>query len=247
VAFDPPSFLQLVGHPLRWALLGHLTRSDHTVGELTALVEQPQNLVSYHLGKLRSEGLVRVRRSTADRRDSYYAADLEALGAGLAASGRALHPGLGGGGDDDRRPVPPAARVLFVCTGNSARSQMAEGFARERSGGRVTAASAGSHPKALHPLAVEVMRDAHGIDLSGHRAKPLQDVARRRFDVVVTLCDRVKERCDDLPVAPERLHWSIPDPAATDPGGREAFEETAAELDTRVGYLLAALPARRSA
>ena len=245
---DPPALLQLVGHELRWALLGHLARSDRTVAELTALVDQPQNLVSYHLAKLRAAGLVKARRSSADRRDSYYAADLGALRSGLASAGEALHPGL------RSRPLAaddvPAARLLFVCTGNSARSQMAEAFARERSGGRVTAVSAGSHPKALHPLAVEVMRDAHGIDLGGHRAKHLKEVGRRRFDLVVTLCDKVKERCPEL--LPEAsagaVHWSIADPAAADdPGGRPAFEETAAELDARIGFLLAALPARRSA
>ena len=90
----PPAFLQLAGHPLRWRLLGDLARSDRTVRELTGLVEQPQNLVSYHLGKLRDARLVSARRSSADRRDAYYTVDLTRLGELLAATGGALHPGL---------------------------------------------------------------------------------------------------------------------------------------------------------
>src|SRR5947199_2258349 len=90
----PPEFLQLAGHPLRWQLLGELARSDRTVHELTALVGEAQNLVSYHLGKLRDAQLVSTRRSSADRRDAYYTVDLTRIGVLLSATGRALHPGL---------------------------------------------------------------------------------------------------------------------------------------------------------
>lgn len=246
----PPAFLQLAGHPIRWRLLGHLARSDRTVQELTGLVGQPQNLVSYHLGKLRDGRLVSARRSSADRRDSYYMVALTRLGELLAATGQALHPGL--------RLVPPApsgtrpgattARVLFLCTGNSARSQMAEAMARARSGGLVEVHSAGSHPKSLHPNAVRVMRDEHGIDLSGHRSKHLSVFAEHRFDAVISLCDRVREVCPEFPGDPETVHWSVPDPAAGHgKGGDEvtypAFQQTAAELATRTGFLLAALTA----
>src|SRR5215470_3147599 len=164
----PPAFLQLAGHPLRWRLLGELARSDRTVQELTGLVGQPQSLVSYHLGKLRDARLVAMRRSSADRRDAYYTADLARIGGLLSATGGALHPGL--------RLAPPsaapakrgarrAARVLFLCTGNSARSQMAEALTKAMSGGAVAAFSAGSQPKPLHPNAVRVMREEHGLDL----------------------------------------------------------------------------------
>src|SRR5262245_57402150 len=90
----PHEFLQLTGHPLRWRLLEELTRSDRLVQELTDRVGEPQNLVSYHLAKLRDARLVTARRSSADRRDTYYKVDLARIGAGLAASGGALHPAL---------------------------------------------------------------------------------------------------------------------------------------------------------
>src|SRR3954447_2172068 len=91
---NPPDFLHLAGHRLRWRLLGELASSDRTVHELTGLVDQAQNLVSYHLGKLRDAGLVSTRRSSADGRDSYYTADLTRIGELLSATGGALHPGL---------------------------------------------------------------------------------------------------------------------------------------------------------
>ena len=240
------AFLQLAGHPLRWRLLEELGRSDRIVQELTERVGEPQNLVSYHLGKLREAQLVSARRSAADRRDSYYALNLDRLGAALSEAGGALHPGL--------RLVPPPrdghavgpARVLFLCTGNSARSQMAEALIRARSGGRVEAHSAGSQPKALHPNAVRVMREDHGIDLAGQAPKHFDVYAAAEFDLVISLCDRVREVCPDFPGAPEAIHWSIPNPATgeDDAATLPLFRGAAAELAMRVGYLLARLADR---
>jgi ArsR family transcriptional regulator, arsenate/arsenite/antimonite-responsive transcriptional repressor / arsenate reductase (thioredoxin) len=248
----PHEFLQLAGHPLRWRLLSDLARSDRTVHELTHLADQPQNLVSYHLGKLRNAGLVAARRSSADRRDAYYTARLTRLGDLLAATGAALHPGLrlapAARNGAESTPGPPA-RVLFLCTGNSARSQMAEALARARSGGRVEAHSAGSAPQPVHPIAVRVMRDEHGIDLTGQRSKHLDVFADQHFDRVISLCDRVREVCPEFPGAPETVHWSVADPAAGHEDGDEAgyptFQQTAHELDTRIGFLLAALSVPR--
>jgi ArsR family transcriptional regulator, arsenate/arsenite/antimonite-responsive transcriptional repressor / arsenate reductase (thioredoxin) len=137
----------------------------------------------------------------------------------------------------------PLATVLFLCTGNSARSQMAEALCERLSDGAVGAVSAGSHPKALHANAVSVMRD-RGIDLSGRRSKHLSEFAGRRFDYVISLCDRVREVCPEFPGAPELIHWSIPDPArepGPDEATRPAFERTAAELETRIGFLIKAI------
>lgn len=245
-----PTFLQLAGHPLRWELLSELARSDRMVHELTGLVGQPQNLVSYHLGKLRDARLVSARRSSADGRDAYYRADLIRLGELLAATGGDLHPGLrlAPPSPSSDRPGSVRTRVLFLCTGNSARSQMAEALARVRSGGLVKAHSAGSHPKPLHPNAVRVMRDEHGIDLARQRAKHLTVFAGQHFDRLISLCDRVREVCPEFPGSPEAIHWSIPEPAAgnadsDDEATYPAFQQTADELEIRIGFLLAALAA----
>jgi len=245
----PPEFLQLAGHPLRWRLLGELARSDRVVHELTQLVGEPQNLVSYHLGKLRDGRLVTARRSAADRRDTYYGLDLTRVGGLLSATGGALHPGL--------RLVPPPhdgalngpVSVLFLCTGNSARSQMAEALARAWSGGAIEAYSAGSHPRPLHPNALRVMREAHGLDLTDYTSKHLSLFADRHFDWVISLCDRVREACPEFPGLPETVHWSIPNPATGEPDDvtYPLFQQTAAELATRIEFLLAALKDRPTA
>ncbi|MGH2734536.1 MAG: arsenate reductase ArsC, partial [Actinomycetota bacterium] len=132
------------------------------------------------------------------------------------------------------------ARVLFLCTGNSARSQIAESLCEELSEGTVKAVSAGSHPKPLHPNAVRVMR-RRGIDLAGRRSKHLIEFTGARFDYVISLCDRVREVCPEFPGAPELIHWSIPDPgreSGSDDATLPAFERTAAELFTRIGFLI---------
>ena len=246
----PPEFLQLAGHPLRWRLLGELARSDRTVHELTGLVGEPQNLVSYHLGKLRDGRLVSARRSSADRRDSYYTVDLARIGGLLSAAGGALHPGLRLTPPSPRYAGPGAVRVLFLCTGNSARSLMAEALAGARSGGVVEAYSAGSHPRPVHPHAIRVMREEYGLDLTGHASKHLDVFADQRFDWVISLCDRVREVCPEFPGHPETIHWSIPNPAAgdaDDDASYPLFKQTAAELATRIGFLLTVLTDRTPA
>ena len=242
---SPPRFLRLAGHPLRWRLLSELARSDRRVGELCALADRRQSLVSYHLRQLRDGGLVSMRRSAADGRDSYYVLDLSRCGELLSSAGVALHPGLA----PTRRPRAACqpgstpARVLFLCTGNSTRSQMAEALCEQLSNGAVSATSAGSHPKPLHPNAVRVMR-ARGIDIAHCRSKHLGEFAGERFDYVISLCDRVREVCPEFPGGPEVIHWSIPDPAR-EPGSDEetlpAFERTANELGTRIGFLIEAI------
>ncbi|MFP5371054.1 MAG: metalloregulator ArsR/SmtB family transcription factor [Actinomycetes bacterium] len=246
---SPSAFLQLLADPQRWQLLVALGESDRRVGELTELVGKPQNLVSYHLGELRDAGLVSARRSSADRRDVYYRVDLGRVRDLLGATGTALHPGLrvapapSDGGGPRRRRSPA---VLFLCTGNSARSQMAAALLEHRSQQTIRARSAGSHPKTLHPDAVRVMAE-RGIDIAGRPTTHLRRFARSRFDRVVTLCDKVREVCPELPGRPLVAHWSLPDPAATDAAGddsSDAFRRTADELETRIELLIADLRAR---
>jgi len=104
-------------------------------------------------------------------------------------------------------------RVLFLCTGNSARSQMAEGLLRSFGGGDFEIHSAGTDPKGLNPLAVEVMREI-GIDISGHQSKSLERYLGQQFDYIITVCDRAHDRCPTFPGDNERIHWGFEDPAA---------------------------------
>jgi protein-tyrosine-phosphatase/DNA-binding transcriptional ArsR family regulator len=245
----PPAFLQLAGHPLRWRLLGELALSDRLVHELTGLVGEAQNLVSYHLGRLREGRLVSARRSSADRRDTYYGLDLARVGALLSATGGALHPGLRLTPPPRADALIPPVKVLFLCTGNSARSQMAEALARARSGGAIEAYSAGSHPRPLHPNAVRAMREAYGLDLAGCASKHLEVFAGQSFDWVISLCDRVREVCPEFPGHPETIHWSMANPATGDADDviYPLFQDTAAELATRIEFLLARLADRTPA
>ena len=110
----------------------------------------------------------------------------------------------------------PPMRVLFLCTHNSSRSQMAEGLLRARGGQRFAVSSAGTHPRAVHPLAIRVMREI-GIDISeaaGYRAKSLNEFIGQPIDLVVTVCDDAAEECPFLPGARHQVHWGFPDPSA---------------------------------
>ncbi|GAA2140069.1 ArsR family transcriptional regulator [Nocardioides koreensis] len=245
----PPTFIRLAAHPLRWRLLTALAESDYRVRDLVSRIDQPQNLLSYHLRRLRDGGLVSATRSTFDGRDSYYHLDLDRCAVALAAGGAALHPSLrrDPAAPDfpvDQRHTPPVA-VLFVCTGNSARSPIAEALLRQHTAGRVTVASAGTRPRPhLHADAVRVLRDEFGIDIADRRPQHLDALAERTFDHVITLCDRAREACPELPRHPRRSHWSIPDPATAgdaDEPGYPAFRRTATEIDTRVRHLLPVL------
>jgi ArsR family transcriptional regulator, arsenate/arsenite/antimonite-responsive transcriptional repressor / arsenate reductase (thioredoxin) len=236
---SPPPFLRLAGHPLRWRLLTELAHSDRRVGELCELAGRRQSLVSYHLRRLRDGGLVSARRSTADGRDSYYVLDLDRCGELLADAGASLHPGLTPSPRTRSEHRVPIARVLFLCTGNSARSQIAEALCERQSGGSVRAVSAGSDPKPLHPEAIRVMRN-RGIDLSTRRSKHVSEFGGRRFDYVVSLCDRVREVCPEFPGRPTQIHWSIPDPSR-EPDDPEVFERVAAELGRRIDFLIEAI------
>ena len=135
-----------------------------------------------------------------------------------------------------RRP-----RVLFLCTHNAARSQMAEGILRDFSRGTVDVCSAGTEPAGVHPLAVRALWEMD-IDIKGQRSKHVDEVAGQRFDVVVTLCDSARELCPVFPGDPERIHWSFPDPGAVVGTGEKrlrAFKHTARELATRLRPFLA--------
>jgi len=127
-------------------------------------------------------------------------------------------------------------RVLILCTGNSARSQMAEGLLRHMGGTRYEVFSAGTKPVGVNSLAIEVMREK-GIDISKQRSKSVAEFAGQQFATVITVCDKAAEECPIFPGAPQRAHWSLPDPAAVS-GTREeklgAFRKVRDELERRI-------------
>jgi protein-tyrosine-phosphatase len=242
LSLSPPDFLKLLAHDLRWSLVTALARSDHRVHELVQLLGQPMNLVSYHLKQLRDQRLVTERRSSADGRDVYYSLDLDLLRTRYFAAVAALHPALATSDITNvELPAPRTspARILFLCTHNSARSQMAEGILRHLGGGCVVVFSAGSLPAQVHPDAVRTMA-AMGIDISQQHSKHLDLFVGQPFDYVITVCDRVREICPLFPNDPERIHWSFADPAAVDDlGVRErAFQQIAQQLVARTRHLL---------
>ena len=127
-------------------------------------------------------------------------------------------------------------KVMFLCTGNSARSQMAEGLARHLLGDRWEVYSAGVTPKGVHPLAIRALQEV-GVDISGQRSKPIDPELLNSMDLVVTLCDEAAEACPVTPQHVARLHWSNPDPAAVEGDEEErlaAFRQVREALRGRI-------------
>lgn len=252
VLIQPPGVLKLVAHEVRWNLLQHLSHSDYRVNDLVERLHLPQNLVSYHLKQLRHGHLVTERRSSADERAIFYSLDLERLQMLYLAAGETIHPGMI---TDVHALLPQSVngnlasfRVLFLCTENSARSQMAEALLHHLSHGTVEAFSAGSIPaEQIHPLACRCMEES-GIDIGQQYPKHFEVFRGQHFDVIVTVCDRVMESCPTFPDDPECIHWSFFDPATvqgTDAEQFHAFEQISLQLSVRIRFLLALLERKR--
>ena len=130
-------------------------------------------------------------------------------------------------------------RILILCTGNSARSQMAEGLLRHDGGQNYEVVSAGIHPSHVRPEAIQVMREL-GIDISAHRSKSVEEFTGQHFDYVITVCDNANESCPVFPAAAKRIHWSLEDPAAVQ-GSEEqrlaAFRRIRDQLRTHLRQL----------
>jgi protein-tyrosine-phosphatase/DNA-binding HxlR family transcriptional regulator len=215
--------LQTLAHGLRWRIVTSLLRSDYRVQELVKTLEQPQNLVSYHLRLLREQGLVSERRSSADARDVYYSLNRDEIQRFYLALGQVLHPAFAVAPHlpVDSSSTKPSLRILVLCTENSARSQMAEGILRHLGGDSLQVYSAGTAPTTVHPEAVRAMA-ALSIDMSQQRAKSVDEFRDQPFDLVITVCDHAREECADYFANVEHVHWSIPDPAIATQGRNQA-------------------------
>jgi len=247
VPHEVERFFRLLADETRLVIVRLLALSDLRAGEIGDALRLPSNAVSYHLKQLRSVGLLRDRRSSADARDVYYRLDVDRLQLLYAAAGDALYPGMAGsaskpdgqaGQQEAETPARPL-RVLFLCTHNSARSQLAEGILRQMGGDQVEAFSAGSEPTEVDPDAIAVLREWR-IDPAPHHAKSVAAFVGQRFDYIITVCDRVRDVCPVFPGDPSQAHWSFADPAVIeDPQRRrQAFRDVAIELQTRIRYLL---------
>lgn len=238
---DP--LVSALDNPLRLKLLDQLKLGDMRVQELCDASGAPMNLVSYHLRILREAGLVRERRSIADGRDQYYSLRLRTLQDQYLELGSQLHPSL-----TIHRSCLPAVefpggidlKVLFLCTHNSARSQMAEAILKANSNDVIEVYSAGTHPERVHPLAVEVLKE-RGYQVSALHSKSLMEFVDQTYDYVITVCDRAREECPVFSGAARGVHWSIPDPIEVDgplATRRRAFEDVADELEAHIEALL---------
>lgn len=119
--------------------------------------------------------------------------------------------------------VPPATRIIVLCTHNSARSQMAEALLRSYGNGRFTVVSAGTEATRVNPLAVQAMQEI-GVDISGARSKHLDEFIEQEFDYVITVCDNAAETCPLFPGNAERIHWSFPDPSSATGSDEERLD-----------------------
>jgi thioredoxin type arsenate reductase len=238
---QPPLLLTLLGNDIRWKLISLLVKSDFSVGELQRKVRGQQNLISYHLRRLKKAKLVRENTSIADGRETYYSINMPQLQQLFFSIGSSLHPALDPNADSRaERKAAERLRILFLCTHNSARSQMAEGLMRARGGNRVEVYSAGTEPSQVNPLAIQAM-DELGINIRNQESKSMDLFLNQKFDYVITVCDRAKDACPVFPGAPEQIHWSFPDPSEASGGPDKklkAFQETAQGLSQRINYLM---------
>lgn len=206
-----------LGDPVRLAIVDELTTSDRAPVELQSLFDVPSNLLTHHLDVLERVGLISRHRSSGDGRRRYV--HLERAALDDLTAGRSFRP----------------SAALFVCTHNSARSQLAAALWTELVGR--PAKSAGTHPADhVHPGAVASARRA-GLDISGGRPQ-LLDASKRLPPLVITVCDRAHE---ELPEHGVWLHWSIPDPVPL--GTKAAFDAARDELRQRIEDLIEAVAA----
>ena len=178
-------------------------------------------------------------RSEADGRDVYYSLNLNRLRQMYLEAGAALHPIVGTNLETLDVSRLPHQRVLFVCTHNSARSQMAEALLRHLSQGKLDVISAGSHPTGVHTDAIRTM-DNFGINLRNQSSQSLHDVKGQLFEYVITVCDKAREVCPTFPGEGQHIHWGFSDPVviADDAERILAFEKIALSLQSRINQFL---------
>lgn len=222
LAIRLPAMLRALSHPARLSIFKMLTaEGELSCMELTRRTELAQSTISEHLKVLKDSGLV---RQTGPGLRAQYGINRDAV-VWMKHTIASLWEG----------PMPPI-RVLFLCTGNSARSIIAEALLRDIGGDAFEVCSAGTEPKGLNPYTVRVLQQA-GLPTTNLASKSLVVYEHQKFDYVITVCDRAAETCPVFPGDPERIHWSFTDPAAVE--GEEvvrlaAFQETLRGMRKRI-------------
>ncbi len=234
-------FVTLLADPAIWTTVQALARSDAHIADLQAHTGLATPALAHALDRLCATGLVTSRLSDADSQVVYYQLHVDRLAVIAQTTLTALHPSLTLAPPPNAVVAPPQPvrpRVLFLCTRNSARSQIAEGLLRMISGGTVDASSAGVAPASLHPLARESL-ERIGAFTESMDSKHIDLFAGQHFDYVITVCDQAREVCPTFPNADQQLHWSLPDPAAAEVARQpKAFQAVSIELAQRIRYLL---------
>ncbi|MFQ3662008.1 MAG: arsenate reductase ArsC [Chloroflexaceae bacterium] len=241
---DAHAFVRILADDVVWRLVKTLAASDVHLRDLQIRLRVQPEVLEERLEQLEQLGLVSSRTSDADARLRYYRLQVERLHAVMQQVLSALHPSLHLAPLSEMAASGPTRpRVLFLCTENSARSQLAEALLRQISRGTVEAYSAGTKPGTLNPLVAEILGEA----AQGLRSKHVDEFQGQHFDYVVTVCDRAREACPSFAGADRQVHWSIPDPAAVpDEEARlRAFSVTACELTQRIRYLLTFIEAHQ--
>jgi len=215
---DRAAVFAALGEPVRLVLVDRLVTGDASPGDLAAAVGLGTNLLAHHLRVLEDASIIRRARSEGDRRRSYVQLRLD-------------QPTVWAAAISGRMPdhLPAGSRVLFVCTANSARSQLAAAIWNQLS--TIPATSAGTHPgPRIHPRAIAVA-ERHGLRIDRNRPKPLDDVVHED-DLIVAVCDNAHE---ELGHALPRLHWSIRDPVPINTNA--AFERAYTDINRRIHHL----------
>lgn len=238
--------MKALGEVNRLRVYALLSMGPMSVGDLGITLGLSQALVSHHLAVLKAAGLIVDYRSPSDARVVIYSIDKSRLRDLYGELSLILDPIRA----FDPRPSLPdpmrrttmsgPIRVLFLCTGNSARSQMSEALLREKGEGLFEAVSAGTHPKGLHPLTIKVM-DERGIDVRDQRSKDVTEFLTDTFDYVITVCDRANEECPVFPGDYERIHWSFEDPAAatgSEERQLEVFRRVRIAIENRIALFI---------
>jgi ArsR family transcriptional regulator, arsenate/arsenite/antimonite-responsive transcriptional repressor / arsenate reductase (thioredoxin) len=239
----------LLTDSVRRQLTSTLMLNDVVLDDLADAVRLPSETVMALLEPFLSAGVITQRRSDAHSDQLYCHLNLELLDTLYQAEGNeslAFAAAVEEGQNATSTQQGARPRILFLCTRNSARSQLAEGITRLLSKGQVEAFSAGNQPGFVHPMAIELLTALH-VDVSGQYSKHLDQFLGQDFDYVITVCDNARETCPVFSGAKRTIHWSIPDPAIVEDSEARsrAFSRVATELQNRIRYLLILLERER--